>query len=571
MDGKVNRKRLTLEEFIDRGNKCHNNKYNYSKATLVDTSSTVIVICPEHGEFKVNAKRHYSESSGCPSCTNYIKNDHNKFIERARLIHGDKYDYSKSIYVASSKKLKIICPLHGEFEVTPSLHYGPRKVGCTACSGKRKLTNSDFIERSKAIHGDIYQYENTRYEASNKKVTIICPTHGDFSIRASDHIGGPKRGCIECKKLNSSSTYNGVMTTGKFIELSKKVHGNKYIYDKSAYITAKKKITITCPEHGDFSMLPSSHYSRNQGCSACGGRAGINTEGFIEKSVLLFKDRFDYSKTHYVNAKSKVTLICKEHGEFQVQPNNHLAGNGGCMYCSGRGDIDNENLIARLKASLGEQHDYSKVDYKGRNEQVTVICPTHGEFSGFPQVLIKNQGCHKCNEYTKEDFVKKALLVHEAQYDYSNTVYISSRIKLEINCPRHGFFEQDATSHLKGKGCPTCGVEKNILANRDPDDFCLLYYLKLEYKGHFFWKIGITTRDVEQRYHLLHRDNVTIIDTQILETTISKAINAENNFIREYKEYLEYRGHILKHAKGGTETFSIDVLLSNSKELSDFL
>lgn len=571
MDGKVNRKRLTLEEFINRGDKCHNNKYDYSKATLVDTSSTVIVICPDHGEFEVNAKRHYSASSGCPSCTNYIKNDLNKFIERARLIHGDKYDYSKSIYVASSKKLKIICPLHGEFEVTPSLHYGPRKVGCTACSGKRKLTNSDFIERSKEIHGDIYQYENTRYEASNKKVTITCPTHGDFNIRASDHIGGPKRGCSECKKLNSSSTYNGAITTKIFIELSKKVHGSKYTYDKSVYITAKKKIIITCPEHGDFSMLPSSHYSKNQGCSACSGRAITNTEEFIEKSVLLFGGRFDYAKTQYCNAKTKVTLICKDHGEFQVQPNNHLAGNGGCMYCSGRGDINNENLIARLKTSLGEQHDYSKVNYKGRNEKITVICPTHGEFSGFPQVLIKNQGCPKCNEYTKDDFVKKAFLVHEGQYDYTELVYTSNKIRVAINCPKHGIFEQYPNNHLEGKGCPTCGVEKNILANRDPDDFCLLYYLKLEYKGYLFWKIGITTRDVEQRYHLLHRDNVTIIDTQILETTIGKAINAENNFIREYEEYLEYRGHILKHAKGGTETFSIDVLLSNNKELSDFL
>lgn len=570
MDVKINRKRLTLEEFIERGSKCHNNKYNYSKATLVDTRSTVIVICSEHGEFEVNAKRHYSESSGCPSCTNYIKNDLNKFIERSRLVHGDKYDYSKSVYVASSKKLKVICPLHGEFEVTPSLHYGPRKVGCTACSGKKKLTTADFIERSQKIHGDIYLYNNTTYEASNKKVTITCPAHGDFCLRASDHIGGPKRGCSECKK-NSPSTLNTAITTEIFVELSKKVHGDKYNYESSIYITAKKKITITCPEHGDFSMLPSSHYSKNQGCSVCAGRAKTSTTEFIEKSVYLFKDRFDYSKTHYNNAKAKVTLICKEHGEFQVQPNNHLGGNGGCTYCSGRGDIINEDLIARLKTSLGEQHDYSRVDYRGRNSRIIVICPTHGEFSGLPQVLIKNQGCPKCNEYTKDDFVKKALLVHEGQYDYSKTVYISSRIKLEINCPRHGFFEQDAKNHLEGKGCPTCGVEKNILANRDPNDYCLLYYLKLEYKGHYFWKIGITTRDVKSRYHLLHRDNVTIVETQLVETTIGKAIEAENNFIREYKEYLEYRGHILKSSKGGTETFSIDVLLSNNKELSDFL
>jgi len=571
MDVKINRKRLTLEEFIERGNKCHNNKYDYSKAVIFDTSSRVIIICPKHGEFEVNAKRHYSRSSGCPSCTNYIKNDINMFIERARLIHGGKYDYSKSIYVASSKKLKIICPSHGEFEVTPSLHYGPRRVGCTACSGKRKLTTNDFIERSKNIHGDIYLYNNTNYEASNKKVTITCPMHGDFSLRASDHIGGPKRGCSECKKLTANTTFNGAITTEKFIKLSKKVHGNNYDYDKAIYTHAKKKITITCPEHGDFSMLPSSHYSKNQGCSACAGRAKTSTKEFIEKSVFLFEDRFDYSKTYYINAKTKVTLICKEHGEFKVQPNNHLGGNGGCTYCSGRGDINNEDLIARLKASLGEQHDYSKVDYIGRNNRITVICPTHGEFSGLPQVLIKNQGCPKCNAYTKEDFLKKALLIHGNQYNYSKTVYISSKIKLEINCPRHGFFEQDSKNHLEGKGCPTCGVEKNILANRDPEDYCLLYYLKLEYKGHYFWKIGITTRDVESRYHLLHRDKVTIVETQLLETTIGNAINAENNFIREYKEYLEYRGHILKHAKGGTETFSIDVLLSNSKELSDFV
>jgi hypothetical protein len=173
--------------------------------------------------------------------------------------------------------------------------------------------------------------------------------------------------------------------------------------------------------------------------------------------------------------------------------------------------------------------------------------------------------------YTKEDFLKKAHDVHGDKYDYSNTTYISANYTVKIKCSRHGEFEQTANRHLAGRGCPTCGIESNILANRDPDDDCIFYYLTLDYKGHKFWKVGITTRDVKTRYHLLHKDNVTIVYSDIINTTVSKAIQAENNFIREYENYLEYRGHILKHAKGGTETFSVDVLLTNNKRLSDFI
>ena len=106
-----------------------------------------------------------------------------EFIERARKVHGDKYDYSKVEYVNNRVKLCIICPIHGEFWQTPNAHLNGQ--GCSMCgrisqTKKRALSKETFITKARKVHGDKYDYSKVEYVNNRTKVCIICKKHGEF-------------------------------------------------------------------------------------------------------------------------------------------------------------------------------------------------------------------------------------------------------------------------------------------------------------------------------------------------------------------------------------------------------
>lgn len=119
-----------------------------------------------------------------------------KFIQKAIEAHGDKYDYSESLYCGASKKITIICPTHGKFEQRASRHAAG--LGCAKCSTTAKLTKETFIEKSKLVHGDRYDYSEVVYLGSKEKVKIKCHEHGYFKQRANAHLEG--QGCSGCFK-----------------------------------------------------------------------------------------------------------------------------------------------------------------------------------------------------------------------------------------------------------------------------------------------------------------------------------------------------------------------------------
>ena len=116
------------------------------------------------------------------------------FIQRAQLIHGDKYDYSKVNYINNATKICIICKKHGEFYQYPYEHLR-RKTGCTKC-GRRQLSQQQFIEKAKLIHGDKYDYSKVNYINSTTKIIITCKKHGDFIQLPVEHL--KKHGCPKC-------------------------------------------------------------------------------------------------------------------------------------------------------------------------------------------------------------------------------------------------------------------------------------------------------------------------------------------------------------------------------------
>ena len=179
-----------------------------------------------------------------------------------------------------------------------------------------RLTTEEFIERAREVHGDKYDYSKVEYKSAHTKVCIICPEHGEFWQTPNAHLY-LKCGCSKCMK-------NVKGTTDEFIERSRKIHSNKYDYSKVEYINSKTKVCIICPKHGEFWQKPNGHLN-GQGCPSCNK---ITSDDFIQKATLIHNGKYDYSKVDYKTAKTKVCIICPEHGEFWQAPGSHLSGKG---------------------------------------------------------------------------------------------------------------------------------------------------------------------------------------------------------------------------------------------------
>ena len=255
--------------------------------------------------------------------------------------------------------------------------------------------------------------------------------------------------------------------TEEFIKRAKEKHGDKYNYDKVNYINSTTKVTITCFIHGDFEQTPQCHL-HGYGCTECAGTKQLTTETFIEKAKSVHGDKYDYSKVNYKNNYTKVTIICPEHGEFEQEPRMHLSGSGCPKCAHDSLKLTKEEFIKKSKEIHGDKYDYSKVNYVNTYTRVVIICPIHGEFEQRPQDHLEGRGCQKCslieasnkNRDTTDEFIEKARKVHGDRYDYSKVNYIDHKTPVTIVCPEHGEFEQIPSSHLLGYGCPVCSMSR---------------------------------------------------------------------------------------------------------------
>ena len=385
-----------------------------------------------------------------------------EFIEKAKAVHGDKYDYSDCVYENARTKMPIKCPDHGVFMQNSNAH--TRGTGCPGCSGNKRGVDA-FMERVKSTHGDKYDYSKVVYTNSEAKITIICSTHGEFNQQANAHVRG--QGCPKCsaERLGRSQT----LTTGEFIEKAKSTHGDKYDYSKAKYVKAIRKVVITCPDHGEFKQQPNNHLT-GAGCPKCASNARRSTTSeFIEKAKAVHGDKYDYSKVVHTNTYTKVTITCSEHGDFEQQPKSHLNGNG-CLKCASnaRGIVrrlTTSEFIEKAKSVHGDRYDYSKVNYANNRTKTTITCSEHGEFEQLASNHLTGAGCPKCSaerlgrsqRLTTGEFIEKAKAVHGDKYDYSKAEYLdNNRTKITIICSTHGEFEQRPNDHLSGSGCPKC-------------------------------------------------------------------------------------------------------------------
>ena len=245
-----------------------------------------------------------------------------QFISRAEEVHGSKYDYSETKYVKSSEKVMITCLLHGTFNQLPHQHLIGK--GCKPCGNIKKAmsktkTIKQFIAEARKVHGDKYDYSNAVYINNSTPLRIICPIHGEFTQRPVDHIH-QSSGCNKCALISTANTNR--ITIDTFIERSIEHHGNKYDYSKVTYAQLKDKVTIICPEHGEFEQSASLH-STGHGCSKCANRGFDKFKPGILYYVSLDVEGKRYYKVGITNrtvkerfkpeTSVKVTVLFEKH------------------------------------------------------------------------------------------------------------------------------------------------------------------------------------------------------------------------------------------------------------------
>ena len=210
-----------------------------------------------------------------------------------------------------------------------------------------KQTQQEVIEGFKKAHGDTYDYSKVEYTNSASKVIIICKTHGEFQQVVGGHMSG--KGCRLC---NGGSK----LTTAEFVARAAEVHHGKYTYFQTMYRSMKDTVVVTCPLHGDFTILAEMHTAKARGCKKCSNRYRRSAEEFIEDATLIHKGLYTYANSKYIDGDTHLAITCKVHGDFMQTPYKHLTGQG-CSACNHGGFASNKpGILYYLRIDNGRAY-----------------------------------------------------------------------------------------------------------------------------------------------------------------------------------------------------------------------
>lgn len=178
--------------------------------------------------------------------------------------------------------------------------------------------------------------------------------------------------------------------------------------------------------------------------------------------------------------------------------------------------LTQEHVINKFVNIHGDTYDYSKIIFTGVKKKVIIICHKHGEFHQSPQTHYKS-GCPKCHKesaskkqlLTTEEFIKRARLIHGDKYKYDNTIYKNAKTNVVITCEIHGDVPKNASHFLSGQGCKYCSRESLNNYGLTVEGFTKhcdkrngignLYLFQFVDENNTVYKIGITSRDIEER------------------------------------------------------------------------
>lgn len=337
------------------------------------------------------------------------------FINEARKIHGDKYDYSKAVYTNNKTKVCIICPIHGEFYQTPKNHI-TNKQGCPQCGKEyaqtwRKGNFKHFLENVHAKFGDTFSYPSieNEFENTKNKITIKCNKCGNVFIKiAADHLSSDKGGCKQCFK-NSFKQYLAYEDLLKYNVL------NLNIEPYEGEREYREKCTVICPIHGPYDVIISSIMKGKGKCKKCAAKPRISVDEFKKSFYEKGYDKWlECSFDEYEKYDLPITFKCKKCGyEFERTPISLISHKfySPCPNCT-RDKLakertkTTEEFIEQAKRLYGEDaYDFSMTKYISSCDNITLKCNKCGRtITRVAGPFLRGHGCpyHNCNSSLME-------------------------------------------------------------------------------------------------------------------------------------------------------------------------
>ena len=301
----------------------------------------------------------------------------------------------------------------------------------------KRMSNEDFISKSKEIWGGKYDYSLVEYKNIKTKIRIIYKDW-TFLQKAEDHLLGKM-----CELR---------WDTDRFIFESKKIHGEEYDYSKTVFKNMNTKV-ILLKDGIEHLQNPNKHLMGNKPERV---RRLRSNGDFIDYARSIWGYKYDYSLVDYKGSHIEV-LIKYDDVIYRQKPVLHLLG-----YKCERDIIKNqEDFLRKCRDRHGDKYDYSLVEYTGSQNKVKIIfegkvyeqkAGAHIHSSGMIERVILKK--------TTKQFIKEANVIHNFRYDYSKVKYMNNQTKVKIVCLIHGDFEQVSSSHLSGAGCPHCSESK---------------------------------------------------------------------------------------------------------------
>lgn len=378
-----------------------------------------------------------------------------EFLEKFRVLYGDKYDYTLANLEQRKEKIIVYCKIHQHYFCVNVFEH-TQGVGCTKCSNKYKMTTLEAMEICYQKCGDIYLYDKFKFTTLVSEVVLGCVKHKIyFSVKYNNIIYTKKNVHSRCPKC-----------VKEFEELK--------LYTKSLEVLEEVISNIEVREKELLEKAILEELKTQEKTKKIIDRNKKLKDSFITKAMEVHNNFYDYSLVEYKDNRTAITIVCPIHGNFKQKPGQHLA-KCGCYHC-GLDKIKtrfNKTNFGEFVTKANEVHlcryEYDETTFIRYSDKTKIYCKKcQKHFDQTPSVHLRGVGCPNCNMSRGELKVEKILISSGIEYvkQYKNETckrqnYLPFDFAILINSNVVGLIEYNGKQHYEVVGF-SGDVEKNI-------------------------------------------------------------------------------------------------------------